>query len=57
MTGVADAGPILQRDVYGWFRRIGRGTYVLSEQGREALVQFAETVAMLAAASLEPAAA
>ena len=59
MTGVADAGPILQRDVYGWFQRLGRGTYALSERGREALGQFAETVALLAAASTatEPAAA
>src|SRR5205823_12973012 len=58
MTGVADAGPILQRDVYGWFQRLGRGTYALSERGREALGQFAETVALLAAASTatEPAA-
>jgi hypothetical protein len=56
-TGVADAASILQRDVYGWFKRLSRGTYALSEQGREALGQFAETVAMIAAASLEPAAA
>ena len=56
-TGVADAASILQRDVYGWFLRLGRGTYALSERGREALGQFAETVAMIAAAGLEPAAA
>src|SRR5437762_1349325 len=58
-TGVADAGPILQRDVYGWFQRLGRGTYALFERGRAALGQFAETVALLAAASTatEPAAA
>ena len=56
-TGVADAAAIMQRDVYGWFLRLSRGTYALSERGREALGQFAETVAMIAAASLEPAAA
>jgi hypothetical protein len=56
-TGVADAGPILQRDVYGWFARLGRGTYALSERGRAALTQFAETVTALAAAGAEPAAA
>jgi hypothetical protein len=50
-TGVADAGAILQRDVYGWFRRLGRGTYELREAGQAALGQFAETVALLAASS------
>src|SRR5207302_61117 len=47
-TGIADAGPIMQRNVYGWFVRIGRGTYALSEPGQAALGQFAEAVAALA---------
>jgi hypothetical protein len=34
---VPDAAGILQRDVYGWFERVGRGTYTLSPRGREAL--------------------
>jgi hypothetical protein len=46
-TGVADAGRILQRDVYGWFARLGRGTYALSDRGHAALAQFAEAVAAL----------
>ena len=46
-TGVADAARILQRDVYGWFARLGRGTYTVSDRGREALGQFAEAVAAL----------
>jgi hypothetical protein len=50
-TGVADAARILQRDVYGWFRRLGRGTYELSEAGQAALGQFADTVAALAASA------
>ena len=29
-TGIADAARILQRDVYGWFARLRRGTYALS---------------------------
>lgn len=49
-TGVGNAASILQRDVYGWFSRLGRGTYALSESGRAALGQFAEAVAALAAA-------
>ena len=52
-TGVADAGPILRRNVYGWFGRLSRGTYALSEQGQAALRQFADAVAALA----QPAAA
>jgi len=34
------AAKILQRDVYGWFERRGRGTYALSEGGRAGLVRF-----------------
>jgi len=50
-TGVADAGRVLWRNVYGWFAVVGRGTYALSEGGRAALAEFAEALAMLAAAS------
>jgi hypothetical protein len=56
-TGVADAGRILQRDVYGWFQRLGRGSYALTERGQEALGQFAEIVAALARHETEAAAA
>ena len=47
-TGVADSARILQRNVYGWFARLSRGTYALSERGQAALGQFAEAVAALA---------
>ena len=47
MTGVADAAPILQRNVYGWFARQSRGTYGLTEPGHAALVQFADALAAL----------
>jgi hypothetical protein len=47
-TGVATAAGILQRNVYGWFARVSRGTYALSERGRGALGQFADAVAALA---------
>ena len=47
-TGVADAAPMLQRNVYGWFVRLSRGTYALSDGGHEALGQFAEAIALLA---------
>ncbi len=34
---VPNAGPILQADVYGWFERVARGTYLLTPAGRVAL--------------------
>jgi hypothetical protein len=46
-TSVADAARILQRNVYGWFDRFGRGIYGLSKVGRAALAQFADAVAAL----------
>jgi hypothetical protein len=46
-TGVPGAAPILQRNVYGWFTRIERGTYALSEGGGRALTRFAAVIAAL----------
>jgi hypothetical protein len=48
-SGVATAARILQRNVYGWFVRVGRGVYGLSAVGRGALGMFADAVAALAA--------
>jgi len=56
-TGVADAAAILQRNVYGWFARLARGTYALSASGQDALGQFAEALATLSEEAPEPAAA
>lgn len=38
---VPDAGPILQRNVYGWFERTTRGVYRLTPFGEQALVRWA----------------
>jgi hypothetical protein len=35
-----NAAGILQRDVYGWFERVSRGTYALTPQGMQALQRF-----------------
>jgi hypothetical protein len=35
-----DAAKILYRDVYGWFVRVERGIYALSENGKAALVHW-----------------
>lgn len=39
-----DAGAILLRNVYGWFERVDKGTYRLSEAGKAAIVQSTEDV-------------
>jgi hypothetical protein len=46
-SGVAGAAAILQRDVYGWFNRVRRGTYGLTGAGEQALHRFAAAVAAL----------
>jgi hypothetical protein len=46
-----DAPKILQRNVYGWFVRVERGLYTLSEPGRAALVRWK---AHLPASAAEP---
>jgi hypothetical protein len=33
------AGRILQSNVYGWFERVGRGVYVLTPLGHQALLE------------------
>jgi len=43
-AGVPRAARILQRNVYGWFDRIERGTYRLTPEGDQALSRFAAAV-------------
>jgi hypothetical protein len=46
-TGVVpNASRILQRDVYGWFRRLQRATYALTDRARQDLGRFAATRAL-----------
>jgi hypothetical protein len=51
---VPGAGRILQRNVYGWFARLERGTYTLSDGGGMALTRFAAAVAPLPGPSALP---
>ena len=44
IAGVPRAARILQRNVYGWFNRIERGTYALTPEGDQALGRFAEAI-------------
>jgi hypothetical protein len=41
---VPNASRILQRDVYGWFHRVARATYGLTERARQDLRRFAGSV-------------
>ena len=47
MTGIEKVQQMLQRDVYGWFRRTERGIYDLTPKGAGALETFADVVAAL----------
>ncbi len=47
VTGVAGAARILQRDVYGWFQRVERGTYAVTPLGRRELVVYADVLESL----------
>lgn len=47
-TGLVPNAPsILQRDVYGWFRRLERATYGLTARARQDLGRFAASSALL----------
>jgi hypothetical protein len=50
-AGVPGVARILQRNAYGWFIRIERGTYMLSDGGDAALTRFAGAIAVLPAVS------
>jgi hypothetical protein len=50
-AGVPGIARILQRNAYGWFIRIERGTYMLSDGGDAALTRFAGAIAALPAVS------
>lgn len=39
---IPDAPKILQGNVYGWFERVDRGVYALTDAGRAALVRWAD---------------
>jgi hypothetical protein len=47
-AGLPKVGQMLQRDVYGWFDRVDRGTYRLSAGGEAALVAYADVLAAIA---------
>jgi hypothetical protein len=46
-AGVPRAARILQRNVYGWFARLERGTYSLSAEGDQAVQRFAVAISAL----------
>ena len=44
-TGIATASALLRNNVYGWFDKIGRGTYTVTPSGQSALDLYADVVA------------
>ncbi|MCM3783270.1 DUF2161 family putative PD-(D/E)XK-type phosphodiesterase [Neobacillus mesonae] len=40
LTGITNTASILQKNYYGWFTRIGRGRYILNEEGRADLNKY-----------------
>ena len=53
--GSDGAGATGEAALYGWFTRIGRGTYALTDRGHASLGQFADAVSALAEAGAEQA--
>ena len=51
---VKKAATMLQADVYGWFQRVARGRYTLSEKGLAASRDYAEAIPALLEASSSP---
>jgi hypothetical protein len=49
-----DASKILRRNVYGWFVRIERGVYALTEAGQAALIRWPTTTDLVAGVGFEP---
>ncbi len=46
---IPDAPKILQSNVYGWFDRVDRGLYALTDKGRHALVRWPQTASATSA--------
>ena len=56
-TGVVSAGAMMRADHYGWFERVAgtpRGVYGLTPNGRAALEEFADVVAVLELNECQP---
>jgi len=52
-AGVRTASAVLRNDVYGWFQKVGRGTYNIAPAGRSALGRYAEVLAARQLADLD----
>lgn len=51
VAGVPNAGTMLRDNVYGWFAKVARGTYVITQIGQGAVAQYAGVLAARAAAN------
>jgi len=46
-TSIPSAGSILQKNYYGWFKKVKRGVYSLSDLGRERIRDFPNTIKLI----------
>ncbi len=53
-AGVPKATRLLADNVYGWFRKDGRGVYALTPDGQDALVRHADVIAAIVRRSTPP---
>lgn len=49
-TKVERAGTIMQANHYGWFERVGRGTYAVTPQGEAGFNEFSDVIAQISGA-------
>ncbi len=53
-AGVSNAASILQKNHYGWFERVSRGVYALTEAGKLSLTENAEAIETFSLSSPTP---
>jgi hypothetical protein len=44
-TGIPSASTLMHRNVYGWFNKVARGTYAITDSGQDALRFYADVLA------------
>jgi hypothetical protein len=47
ITSVSKSTSIMYKNYYGWFEKVNKGLYKINDNGKEALVQYRETISLL----------
>ena len=48
LSGLDNVTPVLYNNYYGWFCKVKKGVYSISESGRQALAEYADTIEKMA---------